>query len=470
MASLPGPEADHSAPGGIDSLPDALLGHILALAGGMHEGPALTLVCKRWKHVFYAEPSIWRTVHLALPPATTAATDSTGRQLWLANKQSQLRHAAAQVHSVQVWHTTEEQRGARCHRFSGPSIHATWRLADLLCLLRPDRLTSAELRWQPFAADLALGSFTQLTRLVLHDRLAPAPEATAAALRQLSHLRSLSVAATQLPAALVASAAQLSGLTALQLESGGALPELAGLTVLARLRVLVVAEGTQAPGWLHGDWHGDDEPPGLVEDSGSDDDDEIDDGPPPLLWDDVEHVLGVAPLAQQAQQGAALPALPALAQQLAALRHLGPGPPPLVADAAEEDGGGGGGGGDGGGDNEGDKEAPPPLGEFEEEEDSDDEGLGAIPGLGAFVDDVGLGPVWPPPAFAPMGLGQLLAAHLPLAPPQAAPLQAALPLLQLPAPSQWPQLDAFCFRSRVDCRHIQVRRWYLLFCAIGSED
>ncbi|PSC67939.1 deleted in malignant brain tumors 1 -like isoform C [Micractinium conductrix] len=219
---------------GVEALPDALVGAVLGFAG-VAEGRSVTLVCKRWRHLFYAEPSLWR--RFVLRPGSADG--------WLPAKHALLAHVARLVEELHVFDTRGEQAGA------GAALH--WDLAvpqlgleAFLRLLPRGGLTVLRLAvcTQHVGAQLAAAAldFPQLRHLELG--LLSMPPNLPGLLRQLSLSRFKAACAMQFPAALFDSLVQQPSLRALQLTTSALLhaPQLAALTALASLHSLMLTE------------------------------------------------------------------------------------------------------------------------------------------------------------------------------------------------------------------------------------
>lgn len=203
--------------------------------------PALTLVCKRWRDAAYQEEAIWRhfrldarALHSLRPPAQ--------KRRWLEGHAALLRRVAGMVQEAELI----APRGLPRR----PAVAAHAQLADLVRLLQPAALTCLTLRCAAEGADAqqaaVAAALRRLLRLEeLHLELNRPPASMPKALGRLHSLRCLSLRATAIAPALVASVAQLSGLTCLGLHlmhrrhclPGGALGALTALTGLRRLEL-----------------------------------------------------------------------------------------------------------------------------------------------------------------------------------------------------------------------------------------
>ena len=214
--------------------------------------PTVTLVCRKWRDVFWAEPSLWRSIRLAQPCRSSAEEEAAGA----AQQLQVLRRAARHVQAAEI---------SAVHRSPQPAEAATWHAAELLLLLQPGTLRALALRHVATRSDApaclpeaALDALprlaTGLTRLELAgSRLAGRP--AAAALAQLRHLRQLSLHMGAVAGELLQAAAQLPALSRLELGSPPAelparMPELLGalmqLRQLACLGCGVLPAGTVA--------------------------------------------------------------------------------------------------------------------------------------------------------------------------------------------------------------------------------
>lgn len=258
----------------MDTLPDALLGAILASVG-MEAGygmclcphpfpscvwpsastasplpslcrPSITLVCKRWHRVFHDQPRLWQTYCLAAPPSEVwEALPPDERQRWLAAKSRQLRRVAGVVTAAE-FRCADELLWLQHH---SRSAGAGSLLAALVGVLQPAALTSLRLNCCPAgqaagvaeqvaqeaaldvlfppAAEAALTRFPRLTSLAVHvgaskrtddQRAFQLSPAAAEALRQLRQLHHLSLVwQGEATAALLHSVLRLPHLTLLRL-------------------------------------------------------------------------------------------------------------------------------------------------------------------------------------------------------------------------------------------------------------
>ena len=213
--------------------------------------PRVTLVCKRWEGLFYAEPALWR--HFLLRPANPAFPSNETRPNpwggWCAAKHRQLARVAGLVEVFEAGPRRTDFGGMRA------AAHAScWRLVQYISLLRPEVLTEAVLWWE--LAELPeLLRFPRLTRLLLHDGY-NLPPGAAAVLGRLPQLRSLALHAHEVSGGEMAAVLGLSQLTQLLLlvhnpvtaghnyeslpGSNADAPSLMQLTRLAQLRQLTI--------------------------------------------------------------------------------------------------------------------------------------------------------------------------------------------------------------------------------------
>lgn len=224
--------------------------------------PALCLTCKRWRHLFYSSPAIWRTLTLA-PDAGDLATP--GR---LSALHGLLARVAPAVEAFECphWSFVDARAAGSC---GGPSpMH-------FLRLLQPDVATAVSLGGLPCkpAEVAAMGAalvrellrLPQLTRLELSLAFNPSapqaglPAGTPALLLCLPALRHVALESEQpLPAGTLAAIVQLQQLTSLQLQARP-LPDLSQLTSLHRLRRLMLVDRCHwQDGWTDEQEH---EPP-----------------------------------------------------------------------------------------------------------------------------------------------------------------------------------------------------------------
>ena len=191
----------------------------------------MTLVCRRWRRVYYASPDVWRSI--LLDPSPQAPEGA-----WLACKARLLRRVGHLVADAEL-RSTHQDRSASRHQ------------AQLLEALHPSVVTGVTLNYrqhasQPEAAVCALRRFHRhLTRLDLSTYRLPA--CTSDVLRQLAALRLLRCCSQQAPDDLLEAAAALPALTSLELVLGAPLSvalasTLGLLTTLRHLCCWAVAE------------------------------------------------------------------------------------------------------------------------------------------------------------------------------------------------------------------------------------
>lgn len=197
---------------------------------------SITLVCRCWLRIFYAEAALWRCLKLG-PPAAWAEAPSGGAQqlqeAWFHGRRRQLQRCGGQAESLIVRDGCVIQ-GAAAVAGKG------WRLEELLLCLEPcPHLASVNLDCR-LSAGLALwlGRRSGLTFLDLASAAMP-PEA-AGALCQLSTLRTLRLNAAEnsMPVDLCGSLLLLSSLTELSLSATPLPPNVGQLTQLQALESL----------------------------------------------------------------------------------------------------------------------------------------------------------------------------------------------------------------------------------------
>ncbi|KAL4434466.1 hypothetical protein ABPG75_000907 [Micractinium tetrahymenae] len=239
---------------GIEPLPDALLGSILALAG-LSEGPTITLVCKRWRRLFLEEGSLWNRFRL-VPGRTVADAGS-----WLPCKLALLRRVAPLVRKLTVadgpagpgaWQL-DGSRGGSSSASRQPSLAAV--LAE--CFPPPasglvQLVISCAAQALPASTAEAVGRMSRLQGLAIEGASLPPAPALGALLGGLPALRALllSSASAPLPAGVVGTlvphAARLTALelstTSAALPPAGTLDQLTGLSCLCSL---TLADGRQ---------------------------------------------------------------------------------------------------------------------------------------------------------------------------------------------------------------------------------
>ncbi|KAL4431089.1 hypothetical protein ABPG75_006345 [Micractinium tetrahymenae] len=207
---LQGP-ATEAGPG-INELDDALLGSIFAIAGGLELGPSVTLVCRRWQRVFYAEPSIWSTFQLVPGPALLRQSAPGACRAWLGVQYRLLQRVAPAVATLVV-------RDSWCSDTASPdSPHLDTALA--LSLLSAPACTGLVLRTRSALADAAVQQVATLSRLTALQLSTPqVTPGTAAALGTLHNLRALRLDTAALPDGACASLSRLGSLTLLDIEA-----------------------------------------------------------------------------------------------------------------------------------------------------------------------------------------------------------------------------------------------------------
>ncbi|KAL4425410.1 hypothetical protein ABPG75_009426 [Micractinium tetrahymenae] len=215
-----------------DSLPDALLGRILGLAGASEGFPPtstdaspLTLVSRRWRDCVFAEPSLWRTFRLAAGPQGAGAAP-------LAAKHAVLQRVAGFVQRLEVSASAAQGR-AGWHLQGGDGLPVLSTFLDLLPAGQLAELQVDELQLQPGTVQQVL-RFPQLQQLELAG--ATLPPGTGGTVRQLHELRFLRIMALQQPDGIADAAAQCGHLTCLDLQS--LLMPLLELQPLSRLTCL----------------------------------------------------------------------------------------------------------------------------------------------------------------------------------------------------------------------------------------
>ena len=204
----------------------------------------ITLVCRRWHSVFYAEKALWREVEVARHNLHPNAAERKVLP-WFASKRALLRNVGPRVQRLVYLEAIEKPLGVSIrsmdHRHEQcASMGTGFRLAsDVLGSLSPQGLTSLELRLcmelEPEAVQ-ALEGLTALQQLTLSCTKAPLPPGMVGTLSRMRTLRALQLTAASLPASLPAAASRLQQLT-LDAHSlpASLLAGLQGLTALTRL-------------------------------------------------------------------------------------------------------------------------------------------------------------------------------------------------------------------------------------------
>ncbi|KAL4421552.1 hypothetical protein ABPG75_010843 [Micractinium tetrahymenae] len=234
----------------ISLLDDELLGRCFA-AAGTEQGPAITLVCKRWREVFNATPALWRcfTLNPQLHQKSCAQQHAC-----LAALHGLLQRVAPHVTSFSI------AMLGHIDVHGGP---LGWPALRFLRLLQPSVLASLSLLHLPADAPATceeavreLLRHPQLTALELSQAwcsdadAVPLPASLAHALDSLPHLRALSLSTSlALPEGLLAAVQRLQGLTRLSLEAKS-LPPLGALTTLCTLLQLELSDWTACRTWL----------------------------------------------------------------------------------------------------------------------------------------------------------------------------------------------------------------------------
>ncbi|KAI7838717.1 hypothetical protein COHA_007513 [Chlorella ohadii] len=236
----------------MESLPDQLLGRIFADAG-TQAGAAVTLVSRRWHHVFYSELALWRSLELTAASLNEAAEAGQACQ-WFAAKASLLRRVGDFVQHLSLSQMLEEESRGESDGIVldmqqlAAGISAEWRLSSsVLAHLSPSTLQSLRLEWATVdaAAAAAMERLTSLTQLQIDCRGA-LPGCVIAALPSLQQLLSLDLWCGHLPGQLSTALQHLTRLTSLTCDSRRALPELSAVLPLAQLRQLRWMEERQS--------------------------------------------------------------------------------------------------------------------------------------------------------------------------------------------------------------------------------
>ncbi|KAL4443581.1 hypothetical protein ABPG75_011318 [Micractinium tetrahymenae] len=205
-------------------LPDELLAAISERAGAA-EGPAVTLVCKRWNRVFYSAPGVWRQFAVTAPRQPEAPTQEEEeeqlhqQQQWAAARLRLLRRVSGMVESLRIFRGDElEATGIASGGRVAVFVHfLSPELAREVCLLGFNDISL------PAEGLAVLHRLTRLESLALDS--SELPVNTAAVLRRLSpSLRSLNMSAGRIDPAVLEALPQLLQLTSLQLSSYRQLP------------------------------------------------------------------------------------------------------------------------------------------------------------------------------------------------------------------------------------------------------
>ena len=198
----------------------ALLSSDVCLHPAQH---TVTLVSRRWHHVFFSEPALWRELELAAKSLIVADEQGQAAQ-WFAAKARLLPRVGGFVQRL---------------RYQGPGwgFSDDWQLnSSVLAHFSPSTLQSLHLEYAEVdaAAAEALQQFTGLTHLVADSG---ANSCLVAALPSLPQLQSLSLSDI-VPPGLPAALQQLIQLTELSCTAAGPLPDLSTLFLLTQLRKL----------------------------------------------------------------------------------------------------------------------------------------------------------------------------------------------------------------------------------------
>lgn len=199
--------------------------------------PAITLTCRRFQRLFYAESSLWRQCRVA-PPEGFSSLAPADQEAWATAQAARLARVAPLVADVSL-------------------VGSVCQLAPLVALLQPASLRGLALEWaaprwqkalppghaaHAAATAAALQRFPALTALELSFCPEEAEPAIPAALHRLPALRRLALRLANVPADIIAAAAQLQRLTFLRLSAGGPLPAGPVLLQLTRLQHLAHLE------------------------------------------------------------------------------------------------------------------------------------------------------------------------------------------------------------------------------------
>lgn len=228
----------------MESLPDAVLGAILGLAGPS-AGPACTLVCTRWRRLFFCEPTLWRSFKLAPGPEDAGSAWLAAKHAVFARVAGMVEHLAVQDFALEP--DTELVSGRWQLAGRRPRGHGTrLQLAAFLSLLEPERLTGLRFMCDMQLPAAALSQCLRFTHLHSLSLLAEElPAGTPDTLRLLcpAALHALACRSVELPAGTVHAICQhLTNLTSLELDSVEPMMELGQLSALCQLRSLTLVE------------------------------------------------------------------------------------------------------------------------------------------------------------------------------------------------------------------------------------
>lgn len=211
----------------ISALPEAILGHVLALAG-VGAGSHVTLVCKAWRHAFYAEPALWSRLDLSHDVWQLPAGE---RRLCLQNRQRLLCRVAPRVRRLLI-------------KLDAWAVFG-WSLPGLLERLPPGQLTALHaIHWGSHDGEALAGlsdqlrRFSYLTSLELSGECIDLPAG-------LTQLRSLRVHTHTCQLSTVAAILQATQLTWLAIEAASPIPLAHQLSRLSRLAHLHLSEVEQ---------------------------------------------------------------------------------------------------------------------------------------------------------------------------------------------------------------------------------
>lgn len=208
----------------------------------------MTLVCTRWRRLFYASRRVWQQLRIIEPTHSAASSPTQAASSWRAGKRALLARVAPSMEELTI------RGGHRPRELQGAQLGDSPPLGDLLLGLQPAarlralRLFLPRLGREQAAAIASLSQLTELDVRVLSqphmgdaDALAAAGLAAAGLPGALPHLESLVLYVPSLAPSTSSGLLALTRLTRLEL-SASQLPAVQGLTALTRLCVLRLTE------------------------------------------------------------------------------------------------------------------------------------------------------------------------------------------------------------------------------------
>ncbi len=204
---------------------------------------SITFVSRRWHHVFYSEPALWRSLYLTAYSLYDAHEDGQAQQ-WFAARADLLRRVGGFVQQLShVYEPAPDVDEYLDVEQVAAASSTDWQLSSCaLVHLSPAALQSLRLEWTAVDAAAAplLQRLTSLKELNF-EYCGELPSCVLAALPGLPQLLSLELRCPDCPidaAALGTALPHLTQLTSLTCETCGTLPDLSAVLPLTRLRQL----------------------------------------------------------------------------------------------------------------------------------------------------------------------------------------------------------------------------------------